>query len=172
MRRGFTLIEVMVASLLLGMLVVILTMIFNQSSIAWRTGVGGADELAHTRAALAIFEDVRDNVLPGLWQANVKVTSGSDNRTVNWRTVSLWDEDTCEIRPKGSRAVEVPKWSVGTATAPSFTANDAVKASALSLPSGGGGGAGTTYSVGVRSWGPDGIPDTPDDISTWPEEID
>ena len=37
-REGFTLVEVLVASLLLGMLVTILTMVFNQSSIAWRTG--------------------------------------------------------------------------------------------------------------------------------------
>ena len=33
-RRGFTLLEVLVASALLAMLVSILTMIFNQSSIA------------------------------------------------------------------------------------------------------------------------------------------
>ena len=33
-RSGFTLIEMLVASLLLGMLVTILTMVFNSSSIA------------------------------------------------------------------------------------------------------------------------------------------
>ena len=37
-RNGFTLLEVMVASLLLGLLVTALTMVFNQSSIAWRVG--------------------------------------------------------------------------------------------------------------------------------------
>ena len=45
MRRGFTILELLVASLLLGMLVTILTMIFNQSSIAWRTGVAGVADL-------------------------------------------------------------------------------------------------------------------------------
>ena len=34
MRKGFTIIELLVASLLLGLIVTILTMIFNQSSIA------------------------------------------------------------------------------------------------------------------------------------------
>ena len=37
MKKGFTILELLVASLLLGMLMTILTMIFNQSSIAWRT---------------------------------------------------------------------------------------------------------------------------------------
>ena len=41
MRRGFTILELLVAALLLGMLVTVLTMIVNQSSIAWRTGVAG-----------------------------------------------------------------------------------------------------------------------------------
>ena len=44
-RNGFTLVEVLVASLLLGMLVVILTMVFNQSSIAWRTGKASVAEM-------------------------------------------------------------------------------------------------------------------------------
>ena len=35
---GFTLLEVLVASMLLAMLITILTMVFNSSSIAWSTG--------------------------------------------------------------------------------------------------------------------------------------
>ena len=46
MKKGFTLLEVLVASLLMGMLVTILTMIFNQSSIAWRTGRASVADLA------------------------------------------------------------------------------------------------------------------------------
>ena len=45
MKKGFTILELLVASLLLGMLMTILTMIFNQSSIAWRTGVAGVADL-------------------------------------------------------------------------------------------------------------------------------
>ena len=46
MKRGFTILEMLVASLLLGMMVTVLTMIFNQSSIAWRTGIAGVVEIA------------------------------------------------------------------------------------------------------------------------------
>ena len=52
-QRGFTLIEVLVASLLLGMLVVILTMVFNQSSIAWRTGKASVAEMDGMRRLLS-----------------------------------------------------------------------------------------------------------------------
>ena len=39
--------------------------------------------------------------------------------------------------------------------------------------SGAGNGNGSElYLVGVRSLGPDGKPDTADDVSTWPKEID
>ena len=57
MKKGFTILELLVASLLLGMLMTILTMIFNQSSIAWRTGVAGVADLDDVRAALVQFLD-------------------------------------------------------------------------------------------------------------------
>ena len=46
MRRAFTLLELMVACLLLGMLVSALTMLFNTSAVAWRTGTAGVAEIA------------------------------------------------------------------------------------------------------------------------------
>ena len=46
---GFTLLEVLVASILLGMLVTILTMVFNSSSIAWRTGKASVAEMGDVR---------------------------------------------------------------------------------------------------------------------------
>ncbi len=52
-RDGFTLIEVLVASLLLSMLVVILTMVFNQSSIAWRTGKASVSQMDEMRRELS-----------------------------------------------------------------------------------------------------------------------
>ena len=37
-KNGFTLLEILVASMLMAMLITILTMVFNSSSIAWNTG--------------------------------------------------------------------------------------------------------------------------------------
>ena len=49
MRKGFSLLELLVATLLFGMLMTILTMVFNQSSIAWRTGIAGISDLDKVR---------------------------------------------------------------------------------------------------------------------------
>ena len=61
MKRGFTILELLVASMLLGMLVTILTMLFNQSSIAWRTGVAGVADLDEVRTNVAELRDEADN---------------------------------------------------------------------------------------------------------------
>jgi len=67
MKRGFTVLELLVASLLLGMLMTILTMIFNQSSIAWRTG----------EAVTADFKEVCEKVSDVRYKAdNVYVWEG------------------------------------------------------------------------------------------------
>jgi prepilin-type N-terminal cleavage/methylation domain-containing protein len=79
MRKGFTILELLVASLLLGMLVTILTMIFNQSSIAWRTGTANVADLDDVRDNMAEIREEADNAfawggevrrITGLWQAN------------------------------------------------------------------------------------------------------
>ena len=174
MRKGFTILELLVASLLLGMLVTILTMIFNQSSIAWRTGVGGVVNLNKSRRALGTFHDIRDNVLPGLGQQNATGGSG-DNRTLDYRTVSLWDDTKRnQLRTPTQRAFNKDvtidwgnAWKFGIGDAKTAIANDPLSGGEDSNPNGRNG-----FSVGVRSLGPDGKPDTPDDINTWPEEID
>lgn len=79
MRRGFTIIELLVASMLLGMLVTILTMIFNQSSIAWRIGVAGVSDM----------DDVRDNMAELREEADNAFAYGNEI----YRTVGLWDEN-------------------------------------------------------------------------------
>ena len=58
MRKGFTILELLVASLLLGMLVTIMTQIFSQSSIAWSTGTAGVVELDDVSAMSPVFEAV------------------------------------------------------------------------------------------------------------------
>jgi len=76
---GFTIIELLVASLLLGLLVSILTMIFNQSSIAWRTGLAGTVSMDKVRQNIAELREESDNAFvhdgkiyryTGLWDKN------------------------------------------------------------------------------------------------------
>ena len=178
MRKGFTLIELLVASILLGMVVTILTMIFNQSSIAWRTGVGSVVNLNKSRQALGTFHDIRDDVLPGLGQQNATGGAG-DNRTLDYRTVSLWDDTQRNaLRTSTQRAFNKDvainwgnTWKFGIGDAKTAIANDPLSGS--DAPGGNQGANGRNgFSVGVRSLGPDGKPDTEDDINTWPEEID
>ena len=93
MRKGFTLLEVMVASLLLAMLVTILTMIFNQSSIAWTTGTASVAGLGDVR---------RDMSKVGLVPSDLKGPGGAvipadeiDLKVVKywWRPHDSWDTD-------------------------------------------------------------------------------
>ena len=79
MKRGFTILELLVASLLLGMLVTILTMLFNQSSIAWRTGVAGVNALEDVRENIAEVRDEADNAY--IWNNQIH------------RIVGLWDKN-------------------------------------------------------------------------------
>lgn len=171
MKKGFTIIELLVASLLLGMLVSILTMMFNQSSIAWRTGTAGIVSLNKTRSGLGAFEDIRDDALPGLGDQNPGVGQ-SDNRTIKYRTVSLWKKNADnQLRSPGERAfnmTEALRWGDSS----QFTIGDAMRAASKDVTDKGMGQSVSLFSVGVRSWGPDGKPDTADDVNTWPEEID
>ena len=94
MKRGFTIIEVLVASLLLGMLVSILTMMFNQSSIAWRTGVAGLMDMDEVRDNIAAVRDEADCLY--IWNGKF------------YRTVSIWKEKSWNSRePFKNRAIGV-----------------------------------------------------------------
>ena len=86
MKRGFTILELLVASLLLGMLVTVLTMVFNQSSIAWRTGVAGLLDMDEVRDNVAAVRDEADNLYP--WNNELH------------RTVSIWKETSGGQRPE------------------------------------------------------------------------
>lgn len=79
MKKGFTIIELLVASLLLGMLMTILTMVFNQSSISWRTGMAGLVNMGEIRENFAEVREEADNAfvsngklhrITGLWNRN------------------------------------------------------------------------------------------------------
>ena len=155
-RTGFTLLEVMVASLLLAMLVTILTMIFNQSSIAWTTGTASVAGLGDVR---------RDMSKVGFQADNALETDGS---LAGLQVVTLWD-------PNGS--------GVRTDTEGRAVDRNGLTSPQMREPYPGGtlpaGSASTdgkdTYIVGVTSWGPDrqtGGDHTWDDITTMPEETD
>jgi prepilin-type N-terminal cleavage/methylation domain-containing protein len=165
-RKGFTLLEMMVASLLLGMLVTVLTMLFNSSAVAWRTGTAGVSELKEVRMKLGVFHDVQDDILPGLGDRN-SVLGQNDNRTIRYRTVSLWDPAQ-DNRLRVDRAYDDIEWL----SAPAITIADVKASQSKSVGSAGAGISAGLFTVGVRSRGPDGLPDTEDDITTWPDQID
>ena len=194
MRKAFTVLELLVASLLLSMLVTILTMIFNQSSIAWTTCLASEGQLSGVRVKLSAIHDVADDALPGLGQDNVNAGGSSDNRMLEYRTVSLfrdWDgtrSGFAGLRNSASRENSNCRgraydwfsdgqlggfFSRGSqmGSLPTFfgaRAIDTGTGGAKGASSAGYGGV-STYVVGVRSWGPDGEPDTDDDITSYPE---
>ena len=95
MRRGFTILELLVAALLLGMLVTVLTMMFNQSSIAWRTGVAGLMDMDEVRDNVAAVRDEADCIY--IWNKELH------------RTLSIWKEGGTGQRPQlRRRAVDSP----------------------------------------------------------------
>ena len=61
---GFTLLEVLVASMLLAMLITILTMVFNSSSIAWSTGKASVAEMDEIRQKMSAASIAADNAVP------------------------------------------------------------------------------------------------------------
>lgn len=134
MKRGFTIIELLVASLLLGLLMTILTMIFNQSSIAWRTGIAGITDLDEVRAKTAMVRDQADSAY--VW-----------NNTI-YGLQSLWNENDA----LNTRAIA----TMGNAY---FSVSDAEKGAndspSVNVGSGSSGSSFNTYLVNVESAGPD-----------------
>ena len=156
MKKGFTILELLVASLLLGMLVTILTMIFNQSSIAWRTGIAGVADLEEVRENIAAVRDEADSLY--VW-----------NNTMH-RILPPWD-DAGEVRDRAisvdSESSDDPRYLKGV--------NDQTKQRDLTVVSvGSGSSAGSikTYTVNVMSAGPDKEFDTWDDIWSFPDDFE
>lgn len=162
-RNGFTLLEVLVASVLMGMLVTILTVIFNQSAIAWRTGKAGVADMSETERNLARIHAVADNALPYTGNGNYFVVSpwndsGTDgSRSFHGRGIA----PAGDIR-KGFDVVNV-NFSGADAGKGNWRQTGLGKAKLENA---------SQFTVGVRSAGPDRLWDTDDDISTWPEEVE
>ena len=162
-RNGFTLLEVLVASVLRGMLVTILTMIFNQSAIAWRTGKAGVADMTETERNLSKIHYMADNVLPY-------------TRTENYCVVSPWDDansaDATVLQRRGIRTASSLRKGLDYVSGGFYNA-DAGKnmwsKSGLGSPKM---DTVANFVVGVRSYGPDRLADTEDDITTWPDEVE
>ena len=152
MKKGFTLLEVLVASLLLGMLVTILTMVFNQSSVAWRTGTAGVADLDQQRQQIAMWHSEADAAIPHADPSHVEE---------KYRVVSPWDLNG-GLR---SRTVEKADSSVG------FDFNKPNDWQNKDVADGSQSSRLRSFVVGVTSDGPDMKPNTGDDITTWPKDI-
>lgn len=166
MRKGFTIIELMVASLLLAMLVTILTSIFNQSSIAWRTGTAGVTDMDAVRDTMAEVREEADNAfvynkevyaLTGLWDENGELRQRACDVDEQRRTRILADKIQGSIDPATGRPVAWTSnrnvFSVGSAANIQNASRD-------------------TYTVNVKSAGPDKKFNTYDDIWSFPDEYE
>lgn len=164
-RSGFTLLEMLVASLLMGMLVTILTMVFNASSIAWRTGKAGVSQLSSMRRQLSLAQYRADNLLPVVDPKSASTvgcigSAWKSDGTIRTRAVSKMPGDNGFTTPSfndfdsAKQTLSVPSWV-------EFTCSASIQQ-----------GSSKSYVVGVHSWGPDGVRDTEDDITTWPLEVE
>ena len=162
MKRGFTILELLVASLLLGMLVTILTMIFNQSSIAWRTGVAGVADLDEARGNMAELRDEADNVY--VWHNKPQRLLGLWNEQGQLRTRAV-DADGGDYETK-----ETAQYLKSKASFSDDMRLNEIKA--VSVGSGDSGNGLHTYIVNVKSAGPDGELGTWDDIWSYPDDFD
>lgn len=153
MKKGFTLLELLVASLLLSMLVTILTQLFSQSSIAWRTGEAGVAELDQMRADISAIQRDADNAIL------------LENQTR--RLTGVWDKETGRLSERGYQ--RSTKWEY--ASFPSTAANNPSSWMDITVSrQGSGGNKVKNYLVGVTSAGPDGEFGTWDDITSWPTD--
>ena len=161
-RKGFTILELLVASLLLGMLVTILTMIFNQSSIAWRTGMAGVADLSVVRENIAEVREEADNAY--IWNDELH------------RILGVWDDEG-NLRERA--------WDVGNeqggnaanasflmAKGGSFSSRKLQDFKAVNVNAINSSGSAKTYTVNVKSAGPDREFNTYDDIWSYPDEFD
>ncbi len=159
MKRGFTILELLVASLLLGMLVTILTMIFNQSSIAWRTGVAGVSCMDEVRDDVAEIREEADNIF--IYSNSV------------YRLTSLWEKDgTLRSRAyveHGKNTTDDPVLLGDKITTP---VNQQNLLKPYYITPTGSGEPSSSYTIGVTSWGPDGRKYSYDDVTSWPDIIE
>lgn len=174
MKKGFTILELLVASLLLGMLVTIVTMIINQSSISWRTGL----------AMVADLDEVRDNMGELREEADNAFVYKMNGQRQIFRYTGLWKKDgtfydrACDAPNSTTQSDDGNRWQanllkdqVGTRLNPEQSAWSGT-ANMLMVGAGQGDGSGKAYIVNVMSAGPDREFDTWDDVWSFPDDFE
>ena len=161
--KGFTLLEILVASMLLAMLITILTMVFNSSSIAWSTGKASVTEMDDVRLKMSAASQVADNAMPGV---------KADNKNSWGFLVGPWNANgglrqrALAGNMQGENVLTLPQLSSDKG---SWVYKDDRLCAVLSSLSVQNTGKAKDYVVGVWSLGPDGKANSGDDISTWPD---
>lgn len=167
MKRGFTLIELLVASALMALLITILTMVFNQSQIAWRTGLAGVTDLDEVRDNIAAVRDEADNAyvwnnemhrIVGLWDENGNLRK----RAWDAKDATVTQADQVQYIPRRGEAID------DSSTLKAFKP---VNVGVLDSPQ-----SVKTYTINVKSAGPNrrfdkSSDDDSDDIWSYPDEI-
>ena len=171
---GFTLLEVLVASMLLAMLITILTMVFNSSSIAWSTGKASVAEMDEIRQKMSAASIAADNAVP-----RVDANSPSDwgllvspwraDGSLRRRGIVKMSESKVANQVWGSMRpdLDIQRGKTGKGEWVRKTGNQlwtTLKPGNVNIS-----GGTKEYVVGVWSLGPDGRPNSGDDISTWPD---
>jgi len=163
-KGGFTLLEMLVASLLLSMMVVALSMVFSSSAASWRIGRAGVDGLHKMRHRSSDYQLSADNALPNLkgkgsgvgyvravWVSGSSLVDLDGNGVSNGRGFDTADVYGGQqgVDTSGNRPFK-QDLSVGSANGNSYD----------------------NYVIGVGSAGPDHEWGTKDDIATWPNNKD
>ena len=168
MKKGFTLIEVLVASMLMGMLVAVLTMAFNQSAVAWRTGKAGVSRLTEARQQMMWYHATAARALPHLQRVGYNKGTGrwecdTGARFEKYLIQNAWDDKTGDLNVRGLAAPE----TIRGVSLIEFEYPDSKW-----RQSGAGGAADSVdaVTVGVMSAGPNRKWGDDDDISSWPEK--
>ena len=151
MKKGFTILELLVASLLLGMLITILTMIFNQSSIAWRTGVAGVADLDDVRNNIAEVREEADSAYVWDESGNLRTRAwdvGTEETPAN-QALFLTAKNSA-LKNENSTFRDFKIVPVGSATANNLK----------------------TYTINVKSAGPNKVFGDYDDIWSFPDDFE
>ena len=171
---GFTLLEILVASMLLAMLITILTMVFNSSSVAWSTGKASVAEMDEVRQKISAASIAADNAVP-----RVDANSPSDwgllvspwraDGSLRRRGIVKMSESKVANQVWGSMRpdLDIQRGKTGKGEWVRKTGNQlwtTLKPGNVNIS-----GGTKEYVVGVWSLGPDGRPNSGDDISTWPD---
>ena len=160
--KGFTLLEILVASMLLAMLITILTMVFNSSSIAWSTGKASVAEMDDIRLKMSAATMIADNAVPG---AEVGKNNSWGYLVSPWKSNGELRRRAIASTMDGESVLTKPSLN----SAGSWVYNNNKLCASLSPGSVNISGNTKAYVVGVWSLGPDGRPNSGDDISTWPD---